>query len=52
MKLRDVRLGEGGEHGLDRSGSGQRQMAGSCESGNKPSGSIKYGKYLEYLRTC
>jgi hypothetical protein len=29
-----------GEHGLDRSCSGYGQMAGSCECGNEPSGSI------------
>ena len=28
-------------HGLDRSGSGQRQVAGCCECGDEPSGSIK-----------
>jgi hypothetical protein len=30
-----------GEYGLDRSGSGQGQVAGCCESGNEPLGSIK-----------
>ena len=34
-------------HGLDRSGSGQRQVAGSCECGNEPSGFIKCGEFLE-----
>ena len=33
---------EGG-HGLDRSVSGQGQVAGFCESGNESSGSIKCG---------
>jgi hypothetical protein len=28
-----------------------RQVAGYCERGNKPSGSIKYGKFLEELST-
>ena len=28
-------------HGLDRFGCGQGQVAGSCECGNEPSGSIK-----------
>jgi len=28
-------------HGLDRAGSGQRQVAGTCECGNEPSGFIK-----------
>ena len=30
-------------HGLDRSGSGQGQVVGSCECGNEPLGSIKWG---------
>jgi hypothetical protein len=30
-----------GEHGLDRSGSGQGQVAGSCERCNESSDSIK-----------
>jgi len=29
------------------SGSGQGQAAGTCEYGNEPSGSIKYGEFLE-----
>ena len=37
--------------GLDRSGSGYGQVAGSCECGDEPSGSIKYWKFLDYLRT-
>ena len=28
-------------YGLDRAGSGQGQVAGTCECGNEPSGSIK-----------
>jgi len=36
----------GGGHGLDRSASRQGQVAGTCECGNEPSGSIKYGKFL------
>ena len=32
---------------LDRAGSGQGEMAGKCESGNEPSGSIKYGDFLD-----
>ena len=31
------------EYGLDRAGSGQGQLAGTCECGNEPSGSIKCG---------
>jgi hypothetical protein len=34
-------------HGVDRSGSGERQVAGTCECGNEPSSSIKYGKFLD-----
>ena len=30
--------------GLDRSGSGQGQVAGTCECSNEPSGSIKCGR--------
>jgi len=29
---------------LDQSGSGKGQMAGTCECGNEPSGSIKCGR--------
>ena len=36
-----------GVHGLDRSCSGQGQVAGSCECGNEPLGSIKCGEFLE-----
>jgi hypothetical protein len=31
--------------GRDLSGSGQRQVAGSCECGNEPSGSVKCGEF-------
>ena len=34
-------------YGLDLSGSGQGQAAGTCECGNEPSGSIKYGEFLD-----
>jgi hypothetical protein len=33
--------------GLDWAGSGYRQVAGSCERGNEPSGSIKCGEFLD-----
>jgi hypothetical protein len=36
-----------GGHRLDRSGSGQGQVAGCCEYGDEPSGSIKCGEFLE-----
>jgi hypothetical protein len=39
------------EHGLDSSGSGYGQVAGSCECGNEPSASIKCGEFLEKLMT-
>jgi hypothetical protein len=32
--------------GLDSSGSGQGPVAGSCEQGNEPSGSIKDAEFL------
>jgi hypothetical protein len=35
--------------GLDLSGSVWCPMAGCCERGNEPSGSIKSGKFLDYL---
>ena len=33
--------------GLDRASSGQGQVAGTCECGNEPSGSIKCGEFLD-----
>ena len=38
-------------YGLDRSGSGQGQVTGTCKGGNEPSGSIKCGEFLDQLRT-
>jgi hypothetical protein len=38
-------------YGLDRAGSGYGQVAGTCECGNEPSGSIKCGEFLDWLRT-
>jgi hypothetical protein len=38
-------------HGLDGSGSGEGQVAGTCECGNEPSSSIKHGKFPDQLRT-
>jgi len=40
-----------GGYGLDRAGSGYGQVAGTCECGNEPSGSIKCGVFLDWLRT-
>jgi len=34
-------------YGLDRSGSEQGQMAGTCECGNELSDSIKCGEFLD-----
>ena len=44
MDLQEVGLGE---HGLDRSGSKQVQVAGCCECGDEPSGFIKCGEFFE-----
>ena len=35
------------ERGLDLSGSGQKQVAGSCEHANELSGFIKFGEFLD-----
>jgi hypothetical protein len=32
---------------VDRAGSGKEQVAGTCECGNEPSGSVKYGEFLD-----
>jgi hypothetical protein len=49
MCLQNVGLGG---HGLGCCGSGWRQVGGVCECGNEPSGSIKCGEFLEWLRYC
>jgi hypothetical protein len=36
-----------GGYGLDRSGSELGQMAGCCQCGNDPAGSIKCGEFLD-----
>ena len=36
-----------GGHGLDGSGSGYGQVAGSCECVKEPSGFIKCGEFIE-----
>jgi hypothetical protein len=43
MNVREVGWG----HGLDQSGSGYGQVAGSCECGDEHSGSVKCGEFLE-----
>jgi len=37
-------------YGLDRAGSGSEQVAGTCECGNEPSGSIQCGEFLDWMR--
>ena len=39
-------MGYGGDHGLERSGPGQGQVAGTCYCGNEPSGSTRNGEFL------
>jgi hypothetical protein len=39
------------EYGLDRAGSGQEQVAGTCEYGNEPFGSINVGNFLTSCKT-
>jgi len=34
-------------YGLDRAGSGQENLAGTCECGNEISGSIKCGEFRD-----
>jgi hypothetical protein len=36
--------------GLDRSGSGQGQVTGPCESSNESLGFIKFGEFPDWLR--
>jgi hypothetical protein len=40
-----------GGYGLDRDGSGSGPVASPCDCGKEPSGSIKYGEFLDYLKT-
>ena len=52
LNLREIEhLGDlgvdGYGYGLGRAGSGYGQVAVSCECGNEPSGSIKFGESLE-----
>jgi len=46
-----IRRWDGG-HGLDQCGSGEGQVADTCECGNEPSGYIKCGEFFDWLRTC
>jgi hypothetical protein len=36
---------------MDRSGSGKGQVADTCECGDEPSGSLKCGEFLDWLKT-
>jgi hypothetical protein len=45
--LRWIKGSEMWGYGLDRAGSGQGQVAGTCECGNEPSGSIKCGAFID-----
>jgi len=38
-------------YGLNRSGSGYGQVAGTCECGDVPLGSIKCGEFRDKLKT-
>jgi len=40
-------MGLEGEHGVGCSGSGYRQMVGTCENGNAPLCSIRYGEFSQ-----
>ena len=39
------------EYELDRAGSRYGQLAGTCDCGNEPSGSIQCGEFLDKLKT-
>ena len=47
MDLQEVGWG----HGLDFSGSGEKHVAGSFDCGNKPSGYIKCGEFIDKMKT-
>ena len=44
---RILRKWDVGGYGLYRVGSGEGHLAGTCECGNEPSGSIKRGEFLD-----
>ena len=44
-------MGGGGKDWIDVAQNRDR-LAGSCECGYEPSGSVKCGEFPEYLRTC
>jgi hypothetical protein len=39
------------EYGLNRAGSGEGQVAGTCDCGDEPLGSIKCGEFPDCLKT-
>jgi hypothetical protein len=47
IKLRWVFMKWDGGHGLFRACSEHGQVVGTCERGNEPSGSIKWGEILD-----
>ena len=49
-KMNFHEMGCGG-NGLDQAGSGQGQVAGTCECRKEPAGSITYGEFLDKLNT-
>jgi hypothetical protein len=46
MKIDLQEMGCGG-HGLDRAGSGEGQVVGTCECGNEHLGSVECGDFLD-----
>ena len=38
-------------YGLDQAGTGQGQVAGTCERSNEPSGSRKCREFLDQMKT-
>jgi hypothetical protein len=50
--LKQILNQKGVRFGLDSTTSGQCPVTGSCEHGNKPSGSVKGEVFLDRLRKC
>ena len=51
IDFREVIRGDRGGHELDWSGREEEHVAGCCQYGNEPPGSVQCGKLLQ-LRTC
>ena len=47
QKMRGISWG----YGLDRAGSGYGHVEGNCECGNELSNSIKFGEFLDLMKT-